>query len=357
MNRKIFRSIFLLTLLAGLLSSCATAVRVETHPGVSVSGNAVYISQRTYVYKADLKTGIEAWRYPEKAGNASFYAPALLDEGRVFVGDYAHGFTSLVDGGAPTKQWSVVHSKGWYEAKAVLSDGVIIVPNTDRNIYALSAEDGHEIWHYAGNFAYITEVLVLDNKVIVSSQDHQVLCLDKATGELIWTASMKGAVIAQAVYDSKADLLMVGTLGKEFVALKPATGERAWTFTHSSLSSIWAPAIVMQDQVLFSDESGKILSLNIKDGSENWRIEAGGKMQAGLAAIGLDQFVFAREDGTISAYDLNQSPIWTRNVEAKLYATPVVSGEMIVLAANDAKVLAYAFDLKGNQIWAFTPAK
>jgi len=358
MSKKYLRTLLIVLLAGLLLAGCAMGPRAESTPGISAGENQIFVSYLNYVYKLDPATGKEAWRYPEKSNiKQVFYAPVLIDGESIYVGDFANDFLKINVSGTPTVVWTFTEAKGWYQGKAAKEGDLIIAPNSDRNIYAID-ENNTLVWTHRNRFAYISEPLILDDMVIVSSQDHKVVFLNKADGTTIREVDLNGAVIAAPVYDVQTDSIYVGSLGNEFVRIDRKSGEIVWSYDGGgTLGSVWAEPIIVDDQVIFNDKNGKIISLSSETGSENWQFNAGGSQLAGLALIEGKGFVVALEDGTISLYSMDRQAIWSRSVSGSIYNTPVVTETMILVGAIKGDNLVYAFDFQGQPMWTFKPEK
>ena len=358
MSKKYLRSLLIVLLAGLLLAGCAMGPRAESTPGISADENKIIVSYLNYVYKLDPANGKEAWRYPAKANTKQvFYAPALIDGESIYVGDFANDFLKINAIGAPTVDWTFTEAKGWYQGKAAIDGSLIIAPNSDRNIYAID-EYNNLVWTHRDQFAYISEPLVVEDMVIVSSQNHKVVFLNKADGTTIREVGLNGAVIASPVYDAETDSIYVGTLANEFVRIDRQSGEIVWRFDGGgTLESVWAEPILVDGQIIFNDKTGTIFSLSPKTGMENWQFDAGGAMPAGLALVEGKGFVVALEDGVVSLLGLDRQSIWSRSVSGMLYDTPVVTDNLILVSAFKGDNLVYAFDLQGQQVWAFKPEK
>jgi len=343
-----------------MLAGCATGPRAESTPGISAGENQIFVSYMTYVYQVDPASGMATWRYPEKSNiKQVFYAPALIDGESIYVGDFANDFLKINISGTPRIDWTFTEAKGWYQGKATKDGDLIIVPNSDRNVYAID-ENGNLIWTHRGDFAYISEPLVVDEMVIVSSQDHKVVFLNKKDGTTIREVDLGGAVIAPPVYDPQTDSIFCGSLANEFVRIDRQSGEIVWRYDdNGTLGSVWAEPIMVEGQLIFNDKTGKIISLSPETGLENWQLNAGGSMPAGLALIEGKGFVVALEDGTVTLYGLNQQAIWSRIVSGSVYNTPVVTDSMVLVGAikGEKNKLVYAFDFQGQPVWTFIPEK
>ena len=356
MNKKILRSLIVVLLAGLILAGCAMGPRAESTPGISAGEDQIIVSYLTYVYKLDPTTGKAAWRYPEKSNiKQVFYAPALIDGESIYVGDFANDFLKINTAGIPTVEWTFTEAEGWYQGKAAKDGDLIVVPNSDRNIYAVDVNN-NLVWTHRNRFAYISEPLFVDDMVIVSSQDHKVVFLNKEDGTTIHEVALNGAVMAAPVYDPQTDSIYVGSLGSEFVRIDRQSGEIVWSYNgEGTLSSVWAKPIIVDGQVILNDKTGKIVSLSPETGLENWQFNAGGTQSAGLALIEGKGFVVALEDGTITLYGMDRQAIWSRVVSGEVYDTPVVTDTMILIGAIEGDNLVYAFDFQGQPVWTFTP--
>jgi hypothetical protein len=49
--------------------------------------------------------------------------------------------------------------------------------------------------------------------------------------------------------------------------------------------------------------------------------------------------------------------LWTQQVGGKIYTTPVVAGDLILVAPLEAEFYLAALDQNGRQIWTFNPSE
>jgi len=357
MNKKVVKLMILAGFAVLILSGCAAGVRAESTPGLTVSDSHVYLAYQTNLYQIDKSNGAEVDRFPEKSSaSLVMYAPPVVDGSDLFFGDLANDFYRVSTEDLNQIKWSFTEGKGWYQAKAALQDDLLVVPCTDRNIYALDAESGNRLWTYEGDFAFIAEPIIVDEKVIVSTQEHHVLVLDINTGEEIYRVEMNGAVLSAPLYDAETGTAYVGSLGKEMIAFDLESGQTKWSYSEN-LDTIWATPILLDDELIFADKTGKILALDPENGSVLWSKDAGGTVIAGLSAVADKGFLVAREDGNLFFYGLEQSNDWTASVVGNVYTAPIVDGDQIFVPVIKADALLYTFNLSGLPGWTFTPAK
>lgn len=359
MNKKILRIVVLLAVAAVALSGCAGGIRAESTPGVSVSGDHVYIAYLTKVYQLDRANGSLVASYPDNPKNSIvMYAPPAIADGSVYFGDLSNDFHKVVDGNLNQVLWTFEGAKGWYQAKAAVDGEMVIVPCTDRNIYALNTKTGEQIWDYKGDFAFIAEPVIAGDKVIVSAQDHHILVLSRETGQELYRVATKGAVVSTPLYDETTGSVFVGSFGKEMISFDLETGKVNWTFGgNMNLASIWGTPIMLGDELIFTDKAGKIIALNPETGEQLWTLDAGGAVIAGLAKVEDKGFLVAREDGNLQFFNLDHVTQWNATVSGKIYSAPIVVGEQIFVPAVKGDSILYTYNVTGQQGWSFTPAK
>lgn len=359
MNKKVLRLLVLLVLAGAVLTGCAAGVRAESTPGVTVTDSYVYLAYANSLYQLDRASGARLSSFPEKASaNLAMYAAPVVKDGFVYFGDLANHFHKLTESNLAQSVWTFEQARGWYQAKPALDGNLVIAPCTDRNIYAIDKESGAQTWVYQGEFAFISEPVVVGDKIIVSSQDHHVLVINGATGEEIYRVEMKGAVLAPPLVDAESGSAFVGSLGREMVSFDLATGEVNWTYGAEDLATIWATPILFDNQLIFTDKNGKIIAVDPDTGVELWQNNAGGTVIAGATLVGDKGFLVAREDGTMSYYSNgSQSGDWTVTVPGNIYSKPVVDGDQIFVAVVKADALIYTYNTTGVPGWSFSPAK
>jgi len=359
MNKKVIRLLVLLALAGTILTGCAVGVRAESTPGVTVTEEYVYVAYMQNLYKLDRFNGAQLSSFPERVStNLAMYAPVVVEDGYVYFGDLANNFRKVSEENLNQVVWTFSEAKGWYQAKPALDGDLVIVPCTDRHIYAINKETGTKTWVYDGEYAFIAQPVVVGDKIIVSAQDHHVLVLNAATGEELYRVEVKGAVLAPPLYDPETDSVFVGSLGREMISFNLTTGDVNWTYGTADLDTIWATPILLDNQLIFTDKNGKIIALNPDTGEELWQNHAGGTVIAGPTLVGDKGFLVAREDGTMSFYSSElQGGDWTVTVPGNIYSKPIVDGNQIFVPVVKADAFIYTYSTTGVPGWSFSPSK
>jgi outer membrane protein assembly factor BamB len=347
--------IILLTILLGLtllLSACVPGPRVSDSPGLALTDEAVFVAYGNFVYSLDATSGSVNWGYPEKASNQIvFFAPPLVTEDAVYVGDLAKNFYKL-DLETGQAEWTFADSAGFYLGQAAESDGVLYAPNNDGNLYALDA-DGNLLWTFeTGNYLW-SQPQIFGDTIYIGSMDHFVYALSK-DGEQIWSVELGGAVTGVPLLNEDGSVLYTGSMGKEMVAMDAASGDILWSY--DTEESVWGTAILVDSNLFFADSGGNIYAVDPGSGTAVWQTEYADSVVGGLTAIE-GGFVMGTQGGVIKAYDFEGTPKWEATLDGEIYQSPLASSDFLVAGTIEGENLIYGFNQTGVQLWSTIPEK
>lgn len=220
----------------------------------------------------------EVWRAATGPGDSYLFHPAVLDEA-VFVAAASGVVTRLEEG---VVQWH-------RELGIRLAGGVAV----DRELLVLGGLKG------------------------------EVLALNPASGETLWTASAPAEVVAPAAFAGTSVIVRTGD--NRLLALDRKTGARVWVYSRPSvplsIRNTAAPKVL--DQLVFAGfPAGKVMALNATTGNPVW-------------------------EGTVAL------PKGTTELEriVDVVAAPVLGAKEICAVAVQGRVAC--FDLgTGNLLWA-----
>jgi len=345
--------ILVLAIILGLtliLSACAPGPRVTGTPGISVSDDMVFVSYANLVYSLDINSGDVEWTYPsEPSAQVVFYAPPLVTESFVYVGDLANQFHKL-NKETGTALWTYSGAEGFFIGKAAEKDGIVYAPSNDGKLYALD-ENGELLWAFKTGHYIWAQPIIYDDTIYVGSMDHFVYAISK-DGEERWSVEMKGAVPSSPEISEDGSSLFVTSLGNEMVALNTSDGSVQWTF--ESNESIWGDAILVNGALYLADSDGNIHAIDSANGEERWQKKVSSSVIGGLTELS-DGFVLATKEGLLKAYDFNGESLWEATLVGETYQAPVTNGQILVAGTIEGENLVYGFDLNGVQLWSTTP--
>jgi outer membrane protein assembly factor BamB len=338
-------------MVALLLSACTAQVTGGFPSGTVANQDTLYVSSGSAVL-AVKPDGSEIWRYPEKIdANKSFFAAPAAIEGLVVVGDYQNSLFGL-DAANGKEKWVFADAKGRYVASPVVAGNKIIAANADGSLYALD-QAGKPLWKFSAKGGLWGTPAVDKDHVYIPSQDHFLYSINIADGTQAWATDLGGPMIG-APYLSKEGVLYVGTLGDKVYAVDAASGNPIWNY--ATQGHVWASPAVNNNMVYVGDAASKIYALKAKEGSLAWQTDAPGPVIAspGVMTSGL---AFVSETGDVLVVGFQNEKSWTDKINGKLYSSPIVYGDRLVVPVYQGDNFLVTYDFTGRKGWTLAVPK
>jgi outer membrane protein assembly factor BamB len=363
-NRVFF--FLLVASMAVLLSACGTAPATNW-PGMTSDGSNVYLADGQYIYKVSASDGAEATiqtgdgpvpaRFPLKAESSkSFYAaPALTSDGQLVVGSAAQGDHTFYSADPTTGavKWTFAGLKNPWLAGALALNNTIYAPGGDGKLYGFSLT-GQKLWEFNASDHSLWTAPVTDGKLVyLATLDHEVYALT-ADGKKVWSTKLDNGIIgAPSIVDG---VIYVGTLSGNLYALNSADGSQKWVKMLEG--GIWGTPATDGTKIYVgtvNGTAGKFYIIDAASGQVATTKDEEGSIAAG-PLLTTDQVIYVTETGRIQSVDLAGTPKWQATIEnAKLYTTPLLVGDSLMVAPMNAKFLLAAYNLSGAQKWTFSP--
>lgn len=347
-----------LLILSVFLSACGGAAFTPSGwSGLTVYQDIAYLAVNQFVYAIRVSDGTEVWRYPAQADrNKSFFAaPVVTDDGQVIIGGYNRWLYSLSreDG---TEKWSF-EAKDHFIASPLVAGGMIFAPNSDGTLYALDFQ-GKLVWSYhAGSSLWAQPVTDEQCSCIyLASMGHKLYSLDAKTGKLkpAWGPVDLGSAIVGTPTLSQDGTLYIGTFGKEMAAVSSNKGEILWRVPTDGW--VWSGPALDGDRLFFGDISGGFYILSIPERKIIKKLQPDSPAMS-MPLVTKDGVYFTTESGTINAIDRDGNPLWSHTIGGKIYTSPAIAGDTILVAPMQTDPILVGLSLSGSQRWAYVPPK
>ena len=169
----------------------------------AVSSDTIFFgSADGKLYALDSATGEEQWLYPFDAGDKIWSTP-VISNGVIYVGSSGNRLYAI-NAVSGKEMWSFP-TEGAVVGSPRVSEGTVYFGSFDNYIYAVDATNGNERWKYEGD-DWIWARPVIDNGVIYAGctqssyiQDDEnfndtLYALDADSGELRWVFQTEGAI-------------------------------------------------------------------------------------------------------------------------------------------------------------------
>ena len=151
-------------------------------------------------------------------------------------------------------------------------------------------------WKFKTGEMVVSTAAIVDGRVYVASLNGQLFCLNRKTGEKIWSyrsitdpdpkSFAPGFKAAPTV---TADTVYLGDEDGVFHAVNRATGKVRWTA--KSGAEIVSSASCYQDKVLFGSHDNILYCYHAADGKQAWKFETQGPVNCTPAIVGNRTFV------------------------------------------------------------------
>lgn len=350
--------VFILLMAATFISSCAGARGAATSwPGITANEDKVYVAYDQHVYAVNLTNGFEQWRFPiEGDTNRTFYArPTLTSDNQLLVGGYDKSLYSL-DPENGVEQWAFTGANDRYIGNPLIMDDKIFAPNADKMLYATDLQ-GNMQWNFETEGPQWAQP-ISDPEctcVYLPSMDHSIYSIDAESGRENWRTEELGGSIAGIPAFSSNGALYAGTFANEMLAINTQNGQVLWRTPTNGW--VWGGPALKDDRLYFGDLSGAFYALDASSGQIIWQHQFDSGAISDTPLVTEDSIYFTTESGAVYALNLDGNSRWNKPIEGKLYSSPVLAGELILVAAIDADALVYALDSNGNTQWGFTPVE
>jgi outer membrane protein assembly factor BamB len=308
-----------------------------------VYGGKVFALDREGRVTAFSMSGGRLWRTELKPENekaeAGFGGGLAADGNTLFV---ATGFGTVVALNIGTGKPLWTKSLGVpIRTSPTAAGGKVFVVNTESELFALSAQDGKQLWTGRGlpeGAAILSNVspAVSGNTLVVSYASGELTAFDVATGQQRWTDSVSGSVggLSTSIGDAARPVIddgvvYAGSRSGRLIATSLKNGERIWSRDIAAAQTPW----VAGGSLFVLDTNGRIYALDRKAGKIHWVTALpDAKTWSGPTLAG-GKLWMASNKGLLVGVDATTGQIATqRDLDNPVFISPVVaSGRMFVL--------------------------
>ena len=206
-------------------------------------------------------------------------------------------------------------------------------------------------WTFKTEAEIKSSPVVVDNKIVVSSADSYVYCLD-TKGSLLWKYQGDNAFEASPIV--LEDLVYVGDLTGFFYAIDLKTGKEIWK--HEAENQIMATANYWQTgektYLLVGSYDFFLHCIDAKTGALVWKYELDNYLN-GAVSIDDGKAVFGGCDGFLHFIDIDSGKLVAKyNIDTYIASSPVAEKGKAYVGNYDG--LFFCIDLKtGEQLWQY----
>jgi outer membrane protein assembly factor BamB len=312
--------------------SIATGGKVRAQPTI-VDAHVYVSSDDGFLYKLDKRNGLTAWR------------------------------TQIVNGGKPRLEFGEKEFRWDRYGSAVVTDGKrIYVGSRDGNLYALAADDGHELWRASAADMITGTPAVHAGQVIYNSYDKHVYAVDADDGKLRWKRDLQGELPSDVVIANQVAL--IGSRAYELNAVDLDDGAVRWN-RYVWFSWIESPPNVRDDIAYFgTSDALKLFACEVESGRKvwerplpgwSWSRPAVNDQHVYAAVVGAKAYAAPRDGAFVAVNRATGTIEWLHPVTpvegAKQWgfgASPALSDSAVYAADLTGRVFAFAAGESGS---------
>ncbi len=232
-------------------------------PAISAEGTlGMVLKERgDQVLCLDAETGETRWQRPLQQQSMLGRSVAISPQGTILAFENADLSLRALDGHSGRTVWKFPVSDYLSGDLATGDDGSVYVSRTSGDVLALDAQDGRLMWKQ--KLGRSPAATAADGAVFVRSDDNRVSALDARTGQPRWQQEIKDEKLGAPGVDPEGNVVVTGSTGTAR-ALDAESGQTRW---RASLGGELSAAVAGQnDEVFFSDASGRVLGLHPAQG-------------------------------------------------------------------------------------------
>jgi len=308
-------------------------------PGTTSEGNTLYVNTLDgRILALNITNGAQKWVWTVPAAQTGRSQPGNLTS----IGST---FLNCSRGGAGQSR------PGYFYGAPALANGTIYIGYFKGVAYAINASTGKKVWEHDIKSNIASGLTIATNTLFIGSSNGNLTALDAGNGSVKWAFSTEGEVWSTpSVVDG---VVYLGSLDHNLYALNAADGSKRWSFTSGGV--IASTPLVVGDVVYVGSFDHKFYAVDAKTGGLRWTFEGAGDWFWSEAAYGNGTVYMGCFDHNVYALDAdNGTAAWPKpfTTSAKVKASPVISGDVLVVASEDGKI--YGIDLKtGEKKWEF----
>ncbi|MDE2686225.1 MAG: PQQ-binding-like beta-propeller repeat protein [Chloroflexota bacterium] len=371
------RNLITLALPLLLIALVGCAGRIATPEGWAggvSDGETLYISTREGDFRAlDIQTGelrrSLSLRVKERQASlfgardadvpSSLYGTPVLRDDTLYFGIY-HGVLYAVSTPGLDTKWKEPLGAN-IVSNPTLAGDVVLVGADNGKVYAFDQEsDDQQRWEVLERWTYQTGNKVwsspigVDGVVYATSLDKNLYAISLEDGTKLWQFTSGGAIASTPAYDSGT--VYFGSFDSVFYAVDAADGSLRWKFEDAG-SWYWGSPLVHGDTVYAPSLDGNLYALDKRTGELRWTLETEGPI-VGSPAVIFDMIAIGSDDGRLHIARISDgNPVDSCNMRTEIRSSLAVSDDIVFLSAKDKTIRALRVKTNGNpdEEWVHNP--
>lgn len=271
-----------------------------------------------------------------------------IDGGRLYAAT-GYGTVVCLDPNSGAVVWTKMVGKP-IRSSPTAAGGKIYFISTDNNFYALSDNDGQQLWTARGlpqSATLLSNVspAVSGGMVIAPFPAGDIIAFEAGSGKAVWSDSLSrtaDTTAAGILVDPARPVVDRGVVyavshGGRMVATSESSGARLWSRNLASTQMPW----IAGDSVFVVDLAGKLIALSRTDGKVRWVAELPQSTRWNGPVLAGGRLWLVSAQGLLVGVDGRTGQIASQlNLDTPVFITPVVAGGRMYILADNAELIA-----------------
>ena len=342
-------------LLVGIVGCAGRVATPEGWSGGVVDEDTLYIGTRAGDIRAlDIQSGEETHAgftlSGEEEALRGVYGTPVLKEGTLYFGGYDGVLYARLTPGLDKKWEEPIGSP--IVGGPTLAGDVVLVGADNGKVYAFDQEaDEQQRWAASARWSFQTgnkvwsSPISADGVVYATSLDKNLYAISLEDGSKLWQFTTNGAIASSPAYDDGT--VYFGSFDNVFYAVNASDGTLRWKFDGAD-SWYWGKPLVHGADVFAPSLDGKLYALDKRTGSLQWTLTTEGPI-VGSPAVIFDMIAIGSDDGRLHIVRISDgNPVDFCNMRTEIRSSLAVQGDTVFLSAKDKSIRALRIKTNGN---------
>ncbi|NQY41126.1 MAG: PQQ-binding-like beta-propeller repeat protein [Henriciella sp.] len=310
-----------------------------------------------------------AWRANVGSGSdrsSALTTPPVASADTIYTIDSRQVITAT-DAANGSRVWSEKLDSGSRRDNLGIGSGIglegntLVIASAYGFVAAMDASNGNELWRTETEAPMTGSPTIKDGRIFVSSNNNEVLALDLATGDVIWSdqaIAESARVLGSPSPAAVEDIVVAPYSSGEVIAYLASNGRRLWAealasvgqFTPiSSINDIGARPILGGGLVFAASQSGVFAAIDGRTGNRVWQQPIGTTQAPALTGeylfiMGVDAELACIKAGTgqvVWVKDLEKFSNEKKQKGRLTYAGPVIASGRVLVVSSKGELIAF----------------
>ncbi|MEM8911907.1 MAG: PQQ-binding-like beta-propeller repeat protein [Planctomycetota bacterium] len=216
----------------------------------------------------------------------------------------------------------------------------VLVTSQDGKLRCLDADDGTMIWEYATNDQIRCGASIGSGKTFLGGCDGSLHIIDLVTGQSVGEPLPLGGPTGSTPAIDGDDVFVPIMDGLAY-RFSIQTGEAVWMFEDDSPQDFRGDAAIADDRIILASRSKQVFALSRQTGEVIWESTLKRRPDASPLIVGEDVWV-ASSDGRLARLALSDGrETWSYEIRGSFIASPAILGDRLIIADDDGVVRCF----------------